>query len=339
MESSSRQHTSTTPGSRARQPRGVPVGGQFARSENPEATVDLIEGAEETRRIAGSYVRRFGLGNKQLNGYMDGDDLVQDAVLAYLVAANAAVADTTRPPDASPIPTSLIAKRSIIRALEGKDHKRFAAMRLFDQEKASREARLARAMSAKELEDLSSEIRLSIPAHSRPSENFHIPAPVTHGLDWSVTRAKEGGSRPVDHVEVASFQVANSAAEIDTSDFEDGSFGDRASQLKSDGHQVKARALAWDAIAENSGAPLTLDVPIGKRAAIRARADVVEAGGALACAEQYMASGETTSSLFAPFGDLDDAQRRATCETLIRFPDYAADLWKVAISRVEGRAV
>lgn len=316
--------------SQPRQPRGVKEGGQFARSLNSEAVVDLVAGLEETRRQASSYIRRYGLFNKNLDGYIDADDLMQDAAVEYLLAHG-----RERTPEMGPLPTALIAKRAITHHLSSGDHKSYTASKLFGDERRNEETRLGRDLTPKEESELAEKVRLSIPAHSRPSADYYRSRVPRRPLDD--VRFAGGANAETRSVDRVSFDREDPV--INTDDFAEGSIGDRANALKMVGEQVGARALAWDAIAEHAGAPLTCSTPIGKRAAIRARAEVMEAGGALECARRFLDSGETSPSLFAPFGDIDDDGRYAACEVLVKYPDYAADLWKTALSQVEGRAV
>jgi DNA-directed RNA polymerase specialized sigma24 family protein len=314
--------TNTSP---RRQPRGVREGGRFAPGANPESTVELsdLDGIAETQRLARGFIRRYGLHDHAVNGYMSAEDLTQDAVMAYLVAAQ------TERPEGVDLPIATIAKRSIIRALDAGDHKRHAAMKLFDQERVAREGELDRPLTSLELDQLSQKVRTSLPASHRPTEGFHRPRVVARSFD----------EMPEDARDEVFLQASEDEVRVELSDFSEGSAGDRAAQLKFEGNQVAARALMWDAIAERAGAPLCAVTPIGKRAAIRARASVMEAGGPLTCARSYLESGSTVDDLFAPFGPVDDEQRRSVCDVLSRHEHYADDLWRIAVSQAEGRSV
>ena len=311
-----RHRTASVTSAQQRQPKGIKDGGQFAGSSNPESNVQLVDvdmdGVTETQRLARNFIRRYGLHDHTVNGYMDSDDLTQDAVMAYLVASQ------TDRPEGVELPVGVIAKRSIIRALDsgsyrGKgDH---SAMKLLDQSRVKREAELDRPLTSTELDELAQALRMSLPASHRPGAGFHRP-------NASITKFD---SMPEGQVDEIMFRASSDEASTITDDF-------------SEGNQVAARALAWDAIAERSGAPLCTTMPIGKRAAIRARSSVAQAGGPLSCAQSYLETGTTTDEFFAPFGPIDDDQRRAVCETLARHENYSDDLWKIAISQAEGRS-
>jgi hypothetical protein len=266
---------------------------------------------------------------------MDADDLTQDAIVAFLAASK-----TERPVDAK-LPVATIAKRSIIRALDNGDHKSHSALKLYQAQLATREELLSRRLSPLERDMLADEVRASLPANNRPSDGFHRPRVATASLDG--LRNRSNGASGIDFTEDGYDRILRDVderrVEVNLDDFAEGSSGDRASQFKADGKQVAARALAWNAIAEFSGAPLCVTEPIGKRAAIRARANVAEAGGPLDCARTYLETGSSTEDLFAPFGSITDGERRTVCETLVRHELYAEDLWRVAISQAEGRTV
>ena len=325
------QHrTALVTSAQPRQPKGVKDGGQFAGSSNPESSLQLtdvdMDGITETQRLARNFIRRYGLHDHTVNGYMDSDDMTQDAVMAYLVASQ------TDRPEGVALPVGVIAKRSIIRALDSGSHRSkgdYAAMKLFDQSRMKREEHLDRPLTSSELDELAQELRMSMPASHRPGVGFHRQPATMSSLN----------AMPEQILDETMFQIFGGGGDsVDSDDFSNGSLGDRALQLKSQGNQVAARALAWDAVAEHSGAPLCTTAPIGKRAAIRARSNVAQAGGPLSCAQSYLETGSTTDDFFAPFGPIDVDQRRAVCETLARHEHYADDLWMIAIRQVEGRS-
>lgn len=105
----------TTNANQKRQPKGTDTGGQFAPDVNPESTVVLND------RSNGAYLAD---GRDRLPRLMQwggercaapsAADLTQDAVLAYLVASQ------TERPEVVDLPVSVIAKRSIVRALESR---------------------------------------------------------------------------------------------------------------------------------------------------------------------------------------------------------------------------
>ncbi len=333
------QSASSPSGAQRRQPRGVKEGGQFANTANPESSVMLVDhaGIAEAERQAQIFIRRYGLTNRTVNGYMDADDLTQDAIVAFLAASQ-----TERSADAK-LPVATIAKRSIIRALDNGDHKSHSALKLYQSQLATREETLGRSLTPLEKDELAESVRLSLPLHNRPVTGFHVPkVRAVVSLD-SMTVVKASQTDPgkdgVAFYERALDITDGQKPVPNLDDFEEGSSGDRAVQLKSEGKQVAARALAWNAIAEFSGAPLCVTEPIGKRVAIRARANVAEAGGPLECARTYLETGATADDLFAPFGSITDDERRTVCDTLVRHELYAEDLWRVAISQAEGRTV
>ena len=116
-----RHRTASTTSAQPRQPKGTRDGGQYAPTINPESSVQLVDqpdvdadvdGIAETERIARNFIRRYGLHDHTVNGYMDSDDVIQGAVLAYLVAS------ATDRPDGVELPVGVIAKRSMLRAFD-----------------------------------------------------------------------------------------------------------------------------------------------------------------------------------------------------------------------------
>jgi hypothetical protein len=103
-----------SPSNHRRQPRGIREGGQFSASKNPEANVSLqenpMEGTTATQRVAHWLIRRYGLTNRELNGYISADDLTQDAALKYLVASEQYASS---PADAPRLRTSLLARFTV----------------------------------------------------------------------------------------------------------------------------------------------------------------------------------------------------------------------------------
>ena len=151
-----RRRTVSVTSAQQRQPKGVRDGGQFAGSSNPESSVHLVDrdpdvdmdqarharahddGITETERLARNSIRRCGLHDHLVNGYMDGDELTQDAVMAYLVASQ------TERPEGVALLVGVIAKRSIIWALDSglcRSKGNHAAMKLFEESGSTGEPR------------------------------------------------------------------------------------------------------------------------------------------------------------------------------------------------------
>jgi hypothetical protein len=139
-----------------RRPKGTRDGGKFAPTSNPESSVQLVEinvdvdmdqarharalddGVTETQRIARNFIGRYGLHDHNVNGYMDADDLTQDAVMAYLVASQ------TDRPEGVALPVGVLAKRSMLRALDLGSHRSkgdHSAMKLLEESGSSGEPR------------------------------------------------------------------------------------------------------------------------------------------------------------------------------------------------------
>jgi hypothetical protein len=102
-----------------------------------------------------------------------------------------------------------------------------------------------------------------------------------------------------------------------------------------------ANMIAWNALAEQSDAPLAARASISSGEATKLRKEVAEAGGPAVLAQQWEDGdrGSATRALFAPYEIHADADREAIVAVLIRNPRAAESLWSsaTAIASVRNR--
>jgi hypothetical protein len=318
-----------------RQPRGLSTGGQYAARRNPESNVTLVEeGVAHAKNYARHLISRYGLATgsgKSINGYMDSDDLSQDAALAYLLAA-----DTDKwSNDIEEIPVRVIAKRAVIRALDKGRGRENAAYRRFAIARFEQENRLGRSLSPLETEEMAEKIRQEIAPSQRPGAGYHHRITTVSLNDYRATDSGENVDASL--LDYRAFENDQNARVV-TDDFAEGSAGDRMwARIEAEGSD-RSRVYAWEAIAESTGAPGVERGSLAKRAATKARNEVREEGGALACAQAFLDEGRVVPGFFAPFGDITDDDRYRVSNAIEKFPDYANDLWYAAASMAEGRA-
>jgi len=94
-----------------------------------------------------------------------------------------------------------------------------------------------------------------------------------------------------------------------------------------------ARGLAWDAVADLTGAPIVVPEILDPPAARRAARLVDEAGGATAVARRWPddAHGPAAGALFTPFGQLDEDERAAVIRTIRRSGGHGDQVWAAAL--------
>jgi hypothetical protein len=95
----------------------------------------------------------------------------------------------------------------------------------------------------------------------------------------------------------------------------------------------EARGLIWDAMAEGTGAPPVARATLSRWYVTELRKRVERAGGARQVAAAWEAGTideETACAFFSPFGEIDDAGRRAVVGLMKKYPSYSNELWDAA---------
>jgi len=299
-----------------RQPRGTPVGGQFAPKSNPESAVQLSDDtAAVAVRTATWAARRYGaLWNVDA-------DTVAGETLALFVSS---VARAGRPPDAPGAYCSRVARNIAIRQVTRTDRTEVRqALSAYGAECAERSQSYGRNLSGAERDELAERIRLAQPATRRAPPGFHLPAKRVDLETWHGRVNDQDGWD----------MLPDTSRPSSGDDFAIGSIGDQVERLMAAGGTTEARRLAYSAIAERAGAPLPATGSVTERHATAARKAVSEIGGVIAAIEQWRDGHVVGAVVFAPFGDtVDDQGRDAVATVLASHPNLANELWDGAMS-------
>lgn len=169
------------------------------------------------------------------------------------------------------------------------------------------------------------QVRLSFPAGSRPHADFY-ESPTTTSLDAPI--GEDGDTlgdvlKPTDVVDGGFSGDDSPAARL------------LSARLHGEVDATEARRGVWDAIAETRDAPRTVLGALPRGASGEYGKTIAAAGGALAAARAWE-NGDLDEAgeraLFAPFGELGNAQMEAVTSTMRSFPDYADEMWKSALT-------
>ena len=188
-----------------------------------------------------------------------------------------------------------------------------------------------------EKDRIAEEVRLSFPAHHRPTIGFHLERlrrPVSLDALMVGVAGDEGDAR-------APFEPEAPAVSFGGSAFPVNSFGDLAHEAVEERQEAqtlsgmrvaehKAKALAYSAIAERRGAPVPVANSITEGDATRARKAMVAAGGVVVVARR-VAAGDATSvevrALLAGFPNVPESRADEVADTILAHAAYSEDLW------------
>ncbi|MGK3708799.1 hypothetical protein [Arthrobacter sp. IK3] len=316
----------------ARVPEGVPAGGQFAATAHAEAPVSLAQAFDsstgETIMAQAKESARYWqdrLGQKSKSNTVDADDIAQEAALMTLKALRAGK-DIDNLKGYIHRGARNITSQSTQTVFRAEDR---VAYRLFEekcQEIINREQRLPTVAEEKAIEK---EIfdTWHDPRH-KPSREFRIATTVERSLDASANDDMSG-------------TFADTIAAVEQNvNVPVGSYLDRAFDAldeKGVASKAKARRLAWNALAEGTGVPLSREGSLSQRHVTRHRAVMSKHEGGIMAACNDWAQGndnEATEALFAPFGEkLNVEQQEKVVDMLERLgAEKAQPLWESALS-------
>ena len=318
-------------------PAGVPTGGRFAASRHADPGTDLL-GAGSERELFGRFNASARHWGNRLG--VDVEDLLQDtAVEFYATLARRRTAGDPRPGlNGREVTVRSAAGSGMVnpggwihriayniaaRRVAGTDRSAdLAALREFRARRDEMENRWGRGLSQVEADRLADEIRLARPPRRRPAPGFHrrVRTVSTDVMeqDWDVPAEPD----PVDGGEFAA-HTAGAVAE---------------SLLAGEGRSGRAAAqgLAWDVVAEVTGAPVVVPGVLDPAVARRAARRVQDAGGASVVA-RAVRNGmseedvDTVEALCVPFGRLDEEERAAVVRTVRRSGGYGDQVWSAAL--------
>ena len=318
-------------------PAGVPTGGRFAASRHADPGTDLL-GAGSEREL----FRRFNASARHWGNRLgvDVEDLLQDtAVEFYATLARRRSAGDPRPGlNGREVTVRSAAGSGMVnpggwihriayniaaRRVAGTDRSAdLAALREFRARRDEVENRWGRGLSQVEADRLADEIRLARPPRRRPAPGFHrrVRTVSTDVMeqDWDVPAEPD----PVDGGEFAA-HTAGAVAE---------------SLLAGEGRSGRAAAqgLAWDVVAEVTGAPVVVPGVLDPAVARRAARRVQDAGGASVVARAVRdgvseEDVDAVEALCVPFGRLDEEERAAVVRTVRRSGGYGDQVWSAAL--------
>lgn len=318
-------------------PAGVPTGGRFAASRHADPGTDLL-GAGSERELFGRFSASARHWGNRLG--VDVEDLLQDtAVEFYATLARRRTAGDPRPGlNGREVTVRSAAGSGMVnpggwihriayniaaRRVAGTDRSAdLAALREFRVRRDEVENRWGRGLSQVEADRLADEIRLARPPRRRPAPGFHrrVRTVSTDVMeqDWDVPAEPD----PVDGGEFAA-HTAGAVAE---------------SLLAGEGRSGRAAAqgLAWDVVAEVTGAPVVVPGVLDPAVARRAARRVQDAGGASVVARAVRdgvseEDVDAVEALCVPFGRLDEEERAAVVRTVRRSGGYGDQVWSAAL--------
>ena len=316
---------------------GVPTGGRFAPSRHTDPGTDLLErtdpGAER------ELFDRFSASARHWGNRLgvDAEDLLQDtAVEFYATLARQRGANEPQPglngrtvkPSSSPATPMAnpggwihrIAYNIAARRVAGTNSSAdLAALREYRTRLQAAESHCGHELSAAEADRRADEIRLARPPRRRPTSGFHrrVRQVSTEALgpDWDAPAE----SNSLDGNEFRAHTPGAVAEEL-------------LSRSGSPG-RAAARRLAWDAVADVTGAPVVVPEVIDPGTARDAARLVDDAGGATAVSRRWALDPRQPAviALFTPFGRLDSVEQQAVIRTIHRSGGYGDQVWAAAL--------
>ena len=194
-----------------------------------------------------------------------------------------------------------------------------SALREYRTRVQDAENRSGGALSAAEADRLADEIRMTRPPRRRPTPGFHRKVRTVStealGPDWD-TPAE---SNPLDDNEFPAHSAGAAAENLLDGN---GSPGRSA-----------ARRLAWDAVADVTGAPVVVPEVIDPGTSRQAARLVSDAGGATAVSRHWAKDPQNpaVTALFTPFGRLEIDEQQAVIRTIHRSGGYGDQVWSAAL--------
>ena len=290
--------------------RGVPAGGQFAPTPRREATgVELTEDPSAEAVLAHArhwgtlFARRYGV---------DVTEVVGEAAVRFY-ERRASLGARVQRNDAAYVRT--LTRNIAIQALGADRSYVRQAWRSYQARCDAAMQRLGRELTSVEEDEIAASVIAAQEPRRRAPGDFHRKRQIS-SLDATPERAFDRAA-----------PASSAAGEL-------GALGAKVEQLAASGDRVEVRHLAWDALAELSGAPRVEEGSVTERDAAASRRIVAAAGGAAALAGSHVAgtaSPEHAAALFAPFGHLDDDAKAQVADVLCRHRRMADQLWDLAL--------
>lgn len=319
--------------------KGIPTGGQFAATLHAEPTLSLaaerlgeFTDAEEFVAIAYSsaetWSRRYDLDRKTIINSKE--DVAQETMLRTLEALNRGnkINDFRQFVTSTAANVTVRATETVFRAEDRR------AYRIFEEQREAIENELGRRMTQREKDDLDQKVRdeWHDPRH-KPSKDFRIARTFDRSLD-----APHGADGGVESTLGATLVNPEQSGHY----IAPGSYMDRAHNAMEEtgaAHKAEMKRLAWNAIAEDTGIPMSNPGSLSQRQVTKHRGVLPEKDNAVvaACKAWSLGNdGENTEALFAPFGELGFEEQEKVVDALERFeamgPGRAQTMWESAMA-------
>jgi hypothetical protein len=321
-----------------RVPKGISTGGQFAATAHAEPTLSLAAGrleeftdAEEFVNIAYSsakhWQRRYNQQDKSI--VVDEDDIAQETMLRTLEALHRGnkITDFKQFVNSTGANVTVRATETVFRAEDRK------AYRVYEDQRAVIENEIGRPMTPRERKALEQKVRdeWHDPRH-KPSKDFMIARTFDRSLDAPHTA--DGGHGAETTIGSRLVNPEQSGHYI-----KPGSYMDRAHHAMDEtgaAHKAEMKRLAWNALAEDTGIPMSNPGSLSQRQVTKHRGIMDNHKNRVlgACKAWSVGNdGEATEALFAPFGELGFEEQEKVVDALERFgPDRAQIMWESAMS-------
>lgn len=319
-----------------RVPKGIRTGGQFAATAHAEPTLSLatqrlneLTSAEEVMEISYSstkvWRRRYNQAEKSL--VKDEDDIAQETMLQFLEAMNRGnkVTDYKQWLTSTAANQTVRATETVFRA---EDRRAYV---IFEKHREEIEAKIGRPMTQREKSALEQKVRddWHDPRH-KPSKDFMIARTFDRSLD-----APHGVDGGVESTLGATLVNPETSGHY----IEPGSYMDRAHHAMEEtgaAHKAEMKRLAWNAIAENTGVPMSNPGSLSQRQVTKHRGVMDNYPNKVlgACKAWSVGNdGDATEALFAPFGDIGFEEQEKVVDTLERFgAERAQTMWESAMA-------
>lgn len=324
-----------------RVPKGIHTGGQFAATVHAEPNLSLaaerlgeFTDAEEFVSIAYTsaehWQRRYNQQEKSL--IVSKDDIAQETILRTLEALNRGnkITDFKQFVSSTAANVTVRATETVFRAEDRR------AYRIFESQREAIEGEIGRPMTQREKDALETKVldEWHDPRH-KPSKDFRIARTFDRSLDAPINRGNG-----VDAGQSLGSMLAD--PESDGHVIKPGSYMDRAHTAMEEtgaAHKAEMKRLAWNAIAEDTGVPLSNPGSLSQRQVTKHRGVLTEHKNSVlrACKAWSVGNdGENTEALFAPFGELGFEDQEKVVDMLERFEGQgegrAQAMWESAMA-------
>lgn len=292
--------------------------------------------------------------------HLDADDVTQDIIAHYLVSRRNAARDLSEAYSNGRAVTPGAVLQNPVAYIRRVAHGIGQRHMTGEQQSPDRSAIKRFAQTVKELEQsrgerlsdaekrqIADQIRSEQPPGRRAKPDFYVRYTETpSGLGGSTGEGPSDDDTPMHQIESAAGADGRPVGTFAGSDdYQTGTIGDQVLVGMAEGRAgaaKNARLRAWDALAEQAGAPMVTFGAVGETAATAHRKTIAAGGGAVAVSRRVAAGKATkdeTTALLAPFGGakLDYEDQMKVVDQFSRLESYADDVYESALSAATSR--